>query len=90
MDSAEEVARASDEAVMMLDWDRHGWFLERRVSEVLERLDVDVDRETRIRMGPLVRKDVTDVESLPSLLERLRAETRGGRWEGGGQNVYGF
>lgn len=78
--AAEEIYSRSGEAVLMLDWDPHGRRLERRLSELLERFGVETDRDVRRRLGVLVRKDVTDVESLPSLIRRLRGE----------ENVYGF
>lgn len=77
---AEEVHSRAEEAVMMLDWDPHGGALENRFAEHLVGFCVDMDRETRRRLGALVRKDVTQVEALPTLVRRLEAE----------QNVYSF
>lgn len=74
-DLAAEVYREADRAIMALDWDTHGAKLETRFNELLERFCVEVDRETRIKMGALVRKDITDVESLPTLIRNLERET---------------
>lgn len=76
-DLAAEIHREADRAVMALDWDSQGAKLEVRFAELLERFCVDVDRETRIKMGALVRKDITDVESLPTLLRSLERERLG-------------
>lgn len=81
--AAEKVYGEYAEAAMMLDWDGRGALMERRFSDLLQRFGVTVHRDVRRKLGLLVRKDVTDVESLPSLLSRLRGDESG-------QNVYGF
>lgn len=88
-DIAGDVYRQGTGAIMALDWDSHGARLEIRLHELLQRFGVPVDRETRIRLGALVKKDIVDVESLPSLISNLRRETGTGPWPDAEQNRSG-
>ena len=66
----EELARKGKPVIVMTDWDGKGAELARRMSELLAGHGIEVDTETRRKIGRFVRGDVTEVEVLRSWAER--------------------
>jgi len=62
------------EVIVFVDFDRHGSELAKRVLFRLERRRVKANLVFWRMIRALVRRDVKDVEGLPSYLERLREE----------------
>ena len=71
-DVLEEVR--SREVIVFVDFDRHGSELAKRILFRLERRRVKVNLVFWRMIRALVRRDVKDVEGLPSYMERLREE----------------
>ena len=68
----EEIARSWREVVVLTDWDRKGGQLARRLKEAFEANETKVVDEIRMQLVILTKKEVKDVEGLPSYLVRLR------------------
>jgi dTMP kinase len=69
----ERLAEAHGKAVILTDWDRKGGKLARMLKEALEANGAKADTDLRARLVLLVKKDVKDIEGLPTYLERLKA-----------------
>jgi 5S rRNA maturation endonuclease (ribonuclease M5) len=69
------LAGTSRAAVVLTDWDRKGGQLCRLLVEALEAVDVRPDLAPRRLLALHARKDVKDVQGLPTLFERLRRIT---------------
>jgi len=74
--TAERLAVEGKEAVILTDWDRKGGQLCRLLRNALEANEVPFEDTTRARLARLSRKEIKDVESLPSFVSRLVAESR--------------
>ncbi len=59
-------------AVILTDWDSKGDELAERIGIYLRHRGIRVEDSIRMRIASLVRKEVYDVESLYSYLEKLR------------------
>lgn len=59
------------EVIILTDWDRHGAFLLRRLTEELNLVGIRCNLEIRRRLAFYSRKYVKDVESLAGFLEDL-------------------
>ena len=72
-----ECKRANQGIILLLDFDRRGIELVRRIKECLEerRIKVNINYWKEIR--GLVRRDVKDIEGLPTYLETLQRHIRG-------------
>jgi 5S rRNA maturation endonuclease (ribonuclease M5) len=55
---------------LLLDWDRKGSLLTRRLSTLLRGTPLDIDLETRRRFAKALRGEVVEVENLHSWAER--------------------
>jgi dTMP kinase len=69
---SEDIAKEFSKAVILTDWDRKGGHLARLLLEALTGTDVKVDTDIRAKIVMLSKKEIRDIESLPSLLSRLR------------------
>ena len=62
----------SKEVILFVDFDYAGVSLAKDVSRYLEGKSIKVDSVFWRKIGSLVRRDVRDVEGLPSYLEKLK------------------
>jgi 5S rRNA maturation endonuclease (ribonuclease M5) len=60
------------EVVLLVDFDDYGASLARKVTQYLEEKRVKVNSVFWRKIRGLVRRDVKDIEGLPSYLERLK------------------
>ncbi|MCL1810894.1 MAG: dTMP kinase [Methanomassiliicoccaceae archaeon] len=75
--AAEYVHRSGKKAVILTDWDRRGGTIARELGFQLFSLGVEFDSEIRAKLSFLCKKDIKDIESLGTLLERLSANASG-------------
>jgi 5S rRNA maturation endonuclease (ribonuclease M5) len=68
----EALAAEYDRFIILTDWDRKGGQIAHHLMIGFESVDVKYDSQLRARMAMLAKKEVKDVESLPSYLDRLR------------------
>jgi len=66
------LAADHDRFIILSDWDRKGGQIAHHLRIGFESVDVKYDLQMRTQMAMLVKKEIKDVESLPSYLERLR------------------
>ena len=71
---AESLAREGRRAVILTDWDRTGGQIARNLRDALGANGVPYDDDIRARLSRICRKDIKDVESLPSFYSRLVTE----------------
>lgn len=69
---SEDIAKKFPKAIILTDWDRKGGHLARLLGEALTGTDVKVDTDIRAKIVILSNKEIRDIESLPSLINRLR------------------
>jgi len=69
----EDLAKRSKAAVILTDWDRRGGQLARMLKEGLEANGVRVNDRIRTHIVILSKKEIKDMESLPTFIERLKA-----------------
>src|SRR5207253_4962033 len=67
----ESIAASHREAIILTDWDVRGGRLARQLRDALAANGVRFDEELRARLTRLCRKDITDVESLHTFVERV-------------------
>lgn len=67
----EKIAAGHREAIILTDWDVRGGRLARQLRDALSANGVRFDEELRARLTRLCRKDITDVESLHTFVERV-------------------
>jgi 5S rRNA maturation endonuclease (ribonuclease M5) len=70
VDSLDEVQ--SEEVILLVDFDEYGKNLAKDIVQYLERRSVKVDSAIWREVKALVKKDVKDIEGLPSYLEKLK------------------
>jgi dTMP kinase len=68
---AEELAREGKEAIILTDWDRKGGQLAELLRNALKANDVRFDDRLRARLSMLSKKEIKDIESLPSYISFL-------------------
>ena len=68
----ENLSREWPSAVILTDWDRKGGQLARRLKEAFEANGARVNDTIRMELVILAKKEVKDIESLPSLVRRLQ------------------
>jgi len=68
----EALAAEHDSFIILTDWDRKGGQIAHHLRIGFESVDAKYDSQLRARMAMLVKKEIKDVESLPSYLDRLR------------------
>jgi 5S rRNA maturation endonuclease (ribonuclease M5) len=74
----ESIAAGHREAIILTDWDVRGGRLARQLREGLAANGVKFDEELRARLTRLCRKDITDVESLDTFVERVNEHVSAG------------
>jgi 5S rRNA maturation endonuclease (ribonuclease M5) len=73
----EDISRNSKKAVVLTDWDRRGGQLARMLKDGLEANGVKVNDSVRMHIVILSKKEVKDIESLPTFMDRLKSMPRG-------------
>jgi dTMP kinase len=73
---AEELAHNGKSAIILTDWDRKGGQLCRALRIALTANGVPFDDSIRMRLVQIAKKEVKDIEGLPTLYLKLMAETR--------------
>jgi 5S rRNA maturation endonuclease (ribonuclease M5) len=68
----ESISRKYDKVIILTDWDRKGNLLADKLARGLESCMVSIDRELRMRLRRLAKKEINDIESLDKLVTRLR------------------
>jgi len=68
----EEMSREHDKVIIMTDWDRKGGKLARMLRDGFGANGVSADDSLRAKLVVLVKKEIKDIEGLPSFVERLR------------------
>ncbi|HIH00738.1 TPA: toprim domain-containing protein [Thermoplasmata archaeon] len=68
----ENISREWPSTVVLTDWDRKGGQLARRLKEAFEANGVKVNDSIRMALVILAKKEIKDIESLPSLVRRLQ------------------
>ncbi len=71
--AAEAVSKSGLPAIILTDWDTRGNQIAEQLSEQLSALCLEFDLSYRAKLRALSKKDVKDIESLPSMHERLSA-----------------
>ena len=74
----ESIAASHREAIILTDWDVRGGRLARQLRDALAANGVRFDEELRARLTRLCRKDITDVESLHTFVERVSEHVASG------------
>ncbi len=72
----EELSREWGRVILLTDWDRKGGRLARMLRDALEANGARADEDARARIAVLTKKDIKDVESLPTYVARLRSLSR--------------
>ena len=70
VDSLDEVQ--NEEVILLVDFDEYGIALAKDIIQYLERKGVKVNSIFWKEIGALVKRNVKDVEGLPSYLEKLK------------------
>jgi 5S rRNA maturation endonuclease (ribonuclease M5) len=65
-----------NEVVIFVDFDEHGTELVKEISKIMESRGVKANLIIWREVRALVRKDIKDVEGLPSYLERLKKKVQ--------------
>lgn len=87
---AEDLVQQRKIAIILTDWDRKGGQLCRLIRQALKANGVPFDDSKRMRLVNISKKDIKDVESLPSFYSRLVAETQKTRaQQKGGKDIKG-
>lgn len=73
----EDMAKKTRSAVILTDWDRRGGHLARMLKDGFEANGVRVNDRIRAQIVILSKKEVKDIESLPTFIDRLKATPRG-------------
>jgi len=76
---AEELALRKKSAIILTDWDRKGGQLAELLRNSLRACGVPYDDTIRARLSMLSKKEIKDIESLPSYISYLVAQQRTGR-----------
>lgn len=76
---AEELARQGKEAIILTDWDRKGGHLAQLLRNALKANGVRYDDSVRSRLSQLCKKEIKDIESLPSFMSFLTQSATGTR-----------
>lgn len=69
----ERISREWRSVVILTDWDRKGGQLARRLKEAFVANGTKVNDAVRMELVILAKKEIKDIESLPSFISRLRA-----------------
>jgi len=77
--TCEKLAREWSAVIIFTDWDQKGGELAHALMDAMRSMEISYDSEYRANISALVKKDVKDVEGLPSLMRRMRMLSGGGR-----------
>ncbi|MCK4757060.1 MAG: toprim domain-containing protein [Thermoplasmata archaeon] len=77
IDTCTKLSGKYKKAVILTDWDRKGGQLARQLMDALEANDMHYNTDIRATISRLSKKDIKDVESLPSFLRRLEEKASG-------------
>ena len=69
----EDLSKRTNAAIVLTDWDRRGGQLARMLKEGLVANGVKVNDRVRTQIVILSKKEVKDMESMPTFIERLKA-----------------
>jgi 5S rRNA maturation endonuclease (ribonuclease M5) len=69
----EDLSKEAKGAVILTDWDRRGGQLARMLKEGLKANGVKVNDRVRTQIVILSKKEVKDMESMPTFIDRLKA-----------------
>jgi len=67
----EDLSRRSSVAIVLTDWDRRGGMLARMLRDGLKANGVETNDYIRTRIVILSKKEIKDIESMPTFIERL-------------------
>ena len=70
--TCEKLADQWSALIIFTDWDQKGGELAHALADALRAMEVSYDTEYRASVSVLVKKDIKDVESLPTLMRRLQ------------------
>ena len=70
----ESLSKEWDSVLILTDWDRKGGRLARKLREALMANGAKPVEIVRTQLAYLVKKDVKDIEGLPTFLRRLRLQ----------------
>jgi 5S rRNA maturation endonuclease (ribonuclease M5) len=73
---AEDLAKKGREAIILTDWDRKGGQFCRLLKQALRACGVPYDDAKRAKLARLSKKEIKDIESLPSFMSRLVSEAQ--------------
>ena len=68
---AEDLAHRGKEAIVLTDWDRKGGHLADLLRNALKANGVKYNDQLRARLSMLCKKEIKDIESLPSFMAYL-------------------
>lgn len=74
---AEKIVKRHQSVIILTDWDRRGGTLARMLKEALKANGVAANITIRARIVILSKKEIKDIESMPTFIDRLRASTPG-------------
>jgi 5S rRNA maturation endonuclease (ribonuclease M5) len=72
IDFCEALAAEYSSFIILTDWDRKGGQIAHHLRVGFESVDAKYDLQIRAQLAVLSKKEIKDVESLPSYLDRLR------------------
>jgi len=71
----EDFSRRGRTLIILTDWDRKGGMLARMLKEACHANEIEADLGIRTKLVILSKKEVKDIESLPTFIERLRVRS---------------
>jgi len=69
----EDLSRRTRSLIILTDWDRKGGMLARMLKEACRANEVEANLEIRAKLVILSKKEVKDIESMPTFMGRLGA-----------------
>ena len=76
LDTVSEIEKTrKKEAILMLDFDRRGKELTKRLAQYLEKTEIKANLMFWLNLSGIIGKEVKDVEGLASYMETLKSKT---------------
>jgi 5S rRNA maturation endonuclease (ribonuclease M5) len=72
LETCEALAESRKDVIILTDWDRKGGMLARQLKDAFESAGARPNLEFRAKLAILCKKDIKDVESLPTFLVTLK------------------
>lgn len=69
----EDLSRRTRSLIILTDWDRKGGMLARMLKEACRANELEANLEIRAKLVILSKKEVKDIESMPTFMGRLGA-----------------